>query len=829
MGWLRAFLRTAREGLTVQRRWGNPAIAVRGTVGAAIALILPGLLGWDPVASSAGVAGAFAAGMTAFHPSFRARPVLASVAAVGMAAATLAGALSADHWWLLVPVTAVWTLACGLAWAMGPTAGIVAASTLTALLALGTLELTLGQRLLAGAAALGGGAVQALLMVLWPMRHWEAQRTALGAAVDSMARYAEDLRTDPVAPLDPLPLMEARAASEVTSWQARYRPPELHGVRGTVERIRPVLAALADPRVGAGRRRQVDELLAASAEVLAAVAGAVRAGGAVRVPSSAREVLARYTAGGRDPAGGSAPGVVEGVAARAATRLVALLGELEDIVTVGRAGTGLHRPGVLSTVPEAWRTAREHAASSSPVWRHAVRVTAVVVALLVAALALPWPHGVWMPLTAALVMRPNFVQTWGRGVARVVGTVVGAGVGSAILAWSDPGRWATTGWVAGFAALSFVAVRAGYVVLSATVTVYVVLLLHLSGAGAGAGLDRVSATVLGGAVALWASAALFPVWDTARLADRLAEWARASGRYAAAVIEAFEPLPDESGGAAGGHRATAAAGAAGARPAAGATAAGATGATAATTATAATAPGVTAAAAASRDGTGGAGPARVAEHAGVTDRPGTPRPSAARAAGASAARAAGAAAARAAAAGGRGRGWVGPRVGARPVREALLEERRARATAEAIAERAVLEPVWDSRGVPTEAVTEVREGLVNLGRMATVLEAHLPRAGSPAGRVPGSAAFAARLRERMEGIAEALRGGAQVADAGLREPWERWRDVVLASDEAAVRAAGTAGTAGTAGVDAATRWVVVQGAGLMVDGVEDIVEGMWES
>lgn len=103
------------------------------------------------------------------------------------------------------------------------------------------------------------------------------------------------LRRDPLAPFDPQPLMKARDAATVTVRQARRRPAELHGARGLAERIRPVLASLADPAVGApaegSARERVSELLAAAGAVLDAAARAIRHGEPVRLPAPSLAVL----------------------------------------------------------------------------------------------------------------------------------------------------------------------------------------------------------------------------------------------------------------------------------------------------------------------------------------------------------------------------------------------------------------------------------------------------------------------------------------------------------------------------------------------------------
>ena len=85
--------------------------------------------------------------------------------------------------------------------------------------------------------------------------------------------------------------MTARSAAAVTPRQARRRPAELHGARGIAERLRPVLASLADPAMGVPARRAwsgtwVNELLGAAGSVLDAAARAVRYGEPVHLSAT---------------------------------------------------------------------------------------------------------------------------------------------------------------------------------------------------------------------------------------------------------------------------------------------------------------------------------------------------------------------------------------------------------------------------------------------------------------------------------------------------------------------------------------------------------------
>ncbi|MDQ8707830.1 FUSC family protein [Streptomyces sp. LHD-70] len=322
MSWLRALKETARSGLKVERRRLEPLITVRAGAGLAIVV---GVSLWlfGPAVAASSAFGAFQAAIATFQRSWRPRPVLALASGVSLGISTFLGYLTGTHVVLFLALLALWTFLAGLSWSVGPTVGIIAASNVAMMLV--TITLPTSLLAAAGHAAMiaAGGLVQALLIVFFPVRRWGAQRDALADALAAEADYARRLRQDPVAPFDPAPLMAARDAATVTPRQARRRPAELHGARGLAERIRPVLASLADPAVGVPaegvERDRVRELLAAAGEVLDAAARAIRHGVPAELPPAALAAL-------RTPDTGA---ILTGPPRRAATRLAALL---DDVV-----------------------------------------------------------------------------------------------------------------------------------------------------------------------------------------------------------------------------------------------------------------------------------------------------------------------------------------------------------------------------------------------------------------------------------------------------------------------------------------------------------------
>ncbi|GAB2700041.1 FUSC family protein [Kitasatospora kifunensis] len=587
MPWIDALRSTARTGLHVDHTLTNPKRALRGALAVGLVLFPTLALGGPRMATSAAM-GAFIAGTATFQRSFRPRPSLAVAAGIGLGVSTFTGYLAVSVPGLFPVVLALWALLAGLAWAVGPTGGVVAATTVSVMLVVVQLPVSVGTALGHALLCALGGAVQAALIALWPIDSWRAQRDALADAYASLADYARGLREDPTTPVDPEPLMLARHASEVTPWQDRHRPPELRGLRGLAETMRPALTALADPRGGAPdegpEREWVRELLAAAAETLDALARAIRSGEQLHLPRSApvlalgghpgeasAEVLpvevlpVEVLPVGVLPADGSpceVPAVsppLHGPARVAARRLTALLGRAVDILdhaahhtitAVGsvstsgtpprrRVGGALLRPSLFGMVPLVLRAVRRQLRPGSPVLRHAVRLaTVVTIAHLIADLA-GLHRGYWAPLTAAMVIRPDFGQTFSRGVARLAGTTLGVALTTVVVELLHPGPW----WSAGLAVLciggAYLTNRTGYAVMTACVSSYVVLLLGLQGGHPlTTAVDRVGLTLLGGAVALL-TFALFPTWASTRLGDLLADWIAASGVYCAAVLTVF--------------------------------------------------------------------------------------------------------------------------------------------------------------------------------------------------------------------------------------------------------------------------------------------------
>jgi uncharacterized membrane protein YccC len=149
------------------------------------------------------------------------------------------------------------------------------------------------------------------------------------------------------------------------------------------------------------------------------------------------------------------------------------------------------------------------------------------------------PHGYWVSLTVLVVLRPGFTETFARGLARIAGTVLGAGLATALVATIRPSQAVLTVLVLLVAWVAYAILLVNYALFVTAVTALIALLTAFFGLPElAAARDRVADTLLGGALALGAYVA-WPTWEAPQLPERLAEFVELQGRYAAAVVRAY--------------------------------------------------------------------------------------------------------------------------------------------------------------------------------------------------------------------------------------------------------------------------------------------------
>jgi uncharacterized membrane protein YccC len=152
---------------------------------------------------------------------------------------------------------------------------------------------------------------------------------------------------------------------------------------------------------------------------------------------------------------------------------------------------------------------------------------------------LPLQRSYWVPLTVAIVLKPDFGSVFARALQRAIGTVVGAVAGAVLLVLFH-GAWLLIPLAALAALLPFGRSR-NYGLLSTFLTPLVVLLVDLlTPVGWRLAEDRLTDTLIGCAIALLIGFAPWPMAWYAFLPRRFAEAAGDVAAYLTVALQASD-------------------------------------------------------------------------------------------------------------------------------------------------------------------------------------------------------------------------------------------------------------------------------------------------
>jgi uncharacterized membrane protein YccC len=486
--------------------------------------------------------GAICSGFASQQGVYRTRAAAMVYTAGAMALSAFVGALAGHSLAALVIVTMVWGYAYGIIASLGPAATTIGINSVIALIIFGHLPSGVGPAALNGLLVFAGGLVQTFLLVsVWPLRRFSAERHALAAAARNLALYARDI----AAGKEVLP-----SSQHLANVQQTLADPQPFARRGDVAafqslldelgRIRGSLAALATDRAFGGNTEAIDELLHGSAMVLTEIADALDA---AREPVDSGGVWMQIGAAeARLEAQSSAAAHVRSEAhalsgqLRSAWRLATFPADAP--VTIGfeqRSFISFRLPAIDDTIA----TLRANLTQNSPFGRLAPRVAATLALATILGGILPTHHGYWTPMTAVILLRPDFSQTFLRSIGRIGGTLVGAVFATLIAAHVRPGVETYVALCIIFSTLGYYVFKANYALFTVAITAYVAFALALLGQPEAMALrDRVLGTLVAGLLALVAIF-VWPTWEATRTRTALADLIDAQRRYLRAVLAAY--------------------------------------------------------------------------------------------------------------------------------------------------------------------------------------------------------------------------------------------------------------------------------------------------
>ena len=526
-------------------------VALRNTA----AIVLPLAIGalTDHLGAGLGISAGALNVMFVDQPGpYRLRLQRMLLAALASGVAAFAGSVFGQWPPALLIVAALWGFGSALLVAIGPDATRAGLSSLVLLVIMGAEPHAARDAWPAALLILGGGVLQALFAIAaWPLQRYRPERLALAHAFHGLADFARtDLPRDAVVALPPS--LNDLQTLLFGAGRARGRAVEAFRVLAELaERIRLELFALAHQQAHC-EMPDVFETLARARTCAAAVLETIAAALEQAAPPQSQAALDAYTASARRIE--SAPAAP--VTRIAEARLAALGGQLRAAVrntdTAGSRGE-IRAQATEFRLPRALRPAnplailRANLRLGSPACRHAVRCGVCVAIALALSHVLPLSRGYWMPMTVAIVLKPDFSATWRYGLLRVAGTLGGLLLTTAFLHFAGLNDfWFALALMAVlcFAFRELATVHYGIAVVC--LTGLVVILLSFYGIPAEASVQaRAIDTALGSALALLAYFA-WPTWERGRERAVLAKLLDAYANYLDATLHGDTRARDET-------------------------------------------------------------------------------------------------------------------------------------------------------------------------------------------------------------------------------------------------------------------------------------------
>lgn len=522
--------------LTVDWSQFEALAAVRCTIGVAVPLLV-GLAIDQRLVGLFGAAGAVGVGFGSFQGAYRSRATVMLLAATSMALSVFVGSLAGHSTAATIGVAALWAFAGGLVVALGRGASFVGLQSIVAVSIAGGYPSDLGGALGRAVLVFGGGLIQTgLVVVIWPLRRFAVERRSLAAAYRSLAAYARTIPECPAMP--PEPHTFAGTSSPLIDPQPFARSGEafvFQGLLDEAERIRASLAAFAMHyrRLATSDQASAARLADLSAQILTEIAVALDEG---REPREQRGFSESIDGGDWQVSSDTTFEPLLGQI-RAAWRTAGVLTAVPGHLAPRR--TPVVRRVRRRAVRDALVTLRANLTRRSTAYRHALRLAVILTLAVAGGRAFELSRGYWLPLTVALVLKPDFHDTFAFSIGRVSGTVLGAAGATAIAYLFAPNPVALVVLVLGSVWGAYGFRHANYAAASVCITGYVVFLMTLSGMpGVAAATDRIVYTAVAGVLALGAYVA-WPTWTATEARPALAAALEAQSRYIGSLLEAY--------------------------------------------------------------------------------------------------------------------------------------------------------------------------------------------------------------------------------------------------------------------------------------------------
>ncbi len=523
-------------------------MALRNAIGVTLPLALGAVIG-NPgggvVTATGSLNVAFSDGSDPY--AHRARRMVASSVCCGLA--VFVGALTGHLHALAVAEATLCAFVAGMLVAVSTPAADIGTVTLIVLVIFSAQDMSPKRAAIAGLLALGGGLLQvALSLALWPVRRYAPERRALSVLYAELSRTAEAGVSASEAPPATAQVLAAQTALQALNGDRSLDAERYLALLSQAERIRLSLLALSHLRARMdGDAPEPDRVLKLAAEILRAIGTSLESATPAAFPperaKQLRELSEHLRTRDRQPIVRDARWQTEALAGQLRSALD-LTGHLTPAGAAEFERREAARPWPLRLAGTV-ALLRANLRLDSATFRHAVRLAVCVVVGTLMGHVLDWRRSYWLPMTIAIILKPDFTSTFSRGVLRLAGTLVGLVLATFLFHFLAPGRVVEVALIGLFAFLLRCYGPANYGVLVTALTALVVLMFAITGAPpASVILARAVNTAAGGAIALVAYW-LWPTWESTQISETLARMLDAYRDYLRTVRDSYLK-PEES-------------------------------------------------------------------------------------------------------------------------------------------------------------------------------------------------------------------------------------------------------------------------------------------
>ena len=541
----------------------HPAIAIRNTVGVVLPLIVAGLGGQR----SLGLVGALGAlnvaysdGEDAIVPRTR-RMLLASGF---IALALFIGGLTGRHNYIAVAVAALSAFCAGMLVALGTAAADIGTVSLVTLVVFASRPLTPAQAALSGLVAFGCALLQTAISVLFqPVRGRTERARILAGVYQELSKLATSEFPRGTAP--PATAAFTKAHDLFTDSREGPASERLRTLFSQAERIRLRVLAIGRVRrrlrrdaASADAARLLDSFLRACSSALASIGGALQSDQAVGEGAAFAREAENTLRELREPAWEGVSPFSAALVREAARQVDALAGQIRAATRLADSSdftapipialkNSVASPrrrvfGLLKTYTEVLAA---NLTIRSAVFRHALRLAVCVALGDAIGRGVDWQRSYWIPMTIAIVLKPDFISTYSRGILRLAGTFVGLTVATLLYHWLPASTLTDVIFVGAFTLMLRWVGPGNYGVFVVAVSGLVVALIANSGVAPMVVIPlRAMNTAIGGALALL-SYALWPTWERVQFRESFARLLDSYRAYLRAVRETYAEASEE--------------------------------------------------------------------------------------------------------------------------------------------------------------------------------------------------------------------------------------------------------------------------------------------